>query len=162
MHWGQKAFLNSSETHSRGEVSDFIRSTMDKLTAISTCYYSNSNCIYVKIKDRVFFWNTYFSDPCLFLQSWKHQSLHNAHNDKGRGEFWKILDGKHFWIWKKKTGIYCQWQKDDLDGCPSLHPMYNKDNAKRELYGYGYGEHFKLKKILDSSFRERIRKPYKE
>ena len=27
---------------------------------------------------------------------------------------------------KKKTGIYCQGQKDDMDGNPSLHPMYNE------------------------------------
>ena len=25
---------------------------------------------------------------------------------------------------KKKQGIYCQGQKDDVDGFPSLHPIY--------------------------------------
>ena len=25
---------------------------------------------------------------------------------------------------KKKQGIYCQGQKDDVDGYPSLHPIY--------------------------------------
>ena len=39
---------------------------------------------------------------------------------------------KHVQVWmcskeERKQGIYCQRQKDDMDGIPSLHPIYRRD-----------------------------------
>ena len=50
----------------------------------------------------------------------------------GKKEKLKEKKWKEIQIEGKKQGIYCQGQKDDMDGFPSLHPIYRQIDVKLE------------------------------